>query len=238
MLAAERHRRPTGEGQLVKVALSDVAFAMVGNLGKIAEAQVCRRERQKEGNYLYGAFGRDFLTKDGRRVMVVALTPRQWKALVEATGLQEAFDAGRAADGRRPRRKEGDRFAAREVLGRDPQAVDDHPHAGGDRRDLRRATASAGGRTRRSWSWSTRTPAARPSNPMFEQVEQPGIGSYLMAGSPLHFSEHGRAARRAARRCWASTPTRSSPSCLGLSDAEIGRLHDDGVVAGPTPVAA
>ena len=25
---------------------------------------------------------------------------------------------------------------------------------------------------------------------------------------------------------------------LGLSDGEIGRLHDDGVVAGPTPIGA
>ena len=86
LLAAERRRGRTGEGQLVRVALSDVAFWMVGNLGKIAEVQVNHHERAKDGNYLYGAFGRDFLTKDGRRVMIVALTLRQWRNLVEATG--------------------------------------------------------------------------------------------------------------------------------------------------------
>ena len=96
--------RRTGEGQLVRVALSDVAFWMVGNLGKIAEVQINHHERVKDGNYLYGAFGRDFLTKDGRRVMIVALTLRQWRNLVEATGLGEAFDADRPAHGRRPRR--------------------------------------------------------------------------------------------------------------------------------------
>jgi 2-methylfumaryl-CoA isomerase len=37
ILAAERHRRLTGEGQLVTLALSDVAFAMTGNLGYIQE---------------------------------------------------------------------------------------------------------------------------------------------------------------------------------------------------------
>ncbi len=42
MLAAERHRTRTGAGQFVQVALSDVAFAMVGNLGKIAEVQINR----------------------------------------------------------------------------------------------------------------------------------------------------------------------------------------------------
>ncbi len=37
LLAAERHRRRTGEGQYVRIALKDVALAMLGNLGKVAE---------------------------------------------------------------------------------------------------------------------------------------------------------------------------------------------------------
>jgi 2-methylfumaryl-CoA isomerase len=78
ILAAERHRTRTGEGQLIKLALSDVAFAMVGNLGRIAEVQVGGQDASRDGNYLYGAFGHDFGTSDGRRVMVVALTGRQW----------------------------------------------------------------------------------------------------------------------------------------------------------------
>ncbi|MGE0725389.1 MAG: CoA transferase, partial [Alphaproteobacteria bacterium] len=40
LLAAERHRRMTGEGQLVRLALSDVAIAAVGALGMIAETEV------------------------------------------------------------------------------------------------------------------------------------------------------------------------------------------------------
>ena len=92
LLAAERRRARTGEGQFVRLALSDVAFWMVGNLGKIAEVQINRHERLKDGNYLYGAFGRDFATKDGYRVMIVALTLRQWQALVQTTGLGEGFD--------------------------------------------------------------------------------------------------------------------------------------------------
>ncbi|HEV7686562.1 MAG TPA: CoA transferase, partial [Acidimicrobiia bacterium] len=45
LLAAERHRRLAGTGQLVRLALSDVAIAMVGHLGKIAEVQVNHNER-------------------------------------------------------------------------------------------------------------------------------------------------------------------------------------------------
>jgi 2-methylfumaryl-CoA isomerase len=90
LLAAERHRTRTGEGQLIRLSLSDVAFAMVGNLGRIAEAQLGARDQPKDGNYLYGAFGHDFETRDGRRVMVVALTARQWNALKDTTGIGEA----------------------------------------------------------------------------------------------------------------------------------------------------
>jgi 2-methylfumaryl-CoA isomerase len=37
----------------------------------IAEVMINDTDRPKQGNYLYGAFGRDFETLDGKRVMVV-----------------------------------------------------------------------------------------------------------------------------------------------------------------------
>ncbi|MSP52173.1 MAG: 2-methylfumaryl-CoA isomerase, partial [Alphaproteobacteria bacterium] len=40
LLAAERHRRMTGKGQFVQLALSDVGFAAMGHLGFIAEAEI------------------------------------------------------------------------------------------------------------------------------------------------------------------------------------------------------
>ena len=111
LLAALRHRDKTGEGQLVTIALSDVAFATVGNLGRIAEVQLEGRDQPRDGNYLYGAFGGDFPTADGRRVMVVALTGRQWKALKEATGHRGAVRRRRA--GHRPRLPRRGRAATR-----------------------------------------------------------------------------------------------------------------------------
>jgi 2-methylfumaryl-CoA isomerase len=229
MLAAERHRSRTGEGQLVKVAVSDVAFAMVGNLGKIAEAQVLRRERPKDGNYLYGAFGRDFETQDRRRVMVVALTLRQWRGLVAATGLGDAFEAvARTMDADLD--LEGDRFKAREVL-----AAVLAPWIAARTLDEVREAFDAHGV---SWGpYQTFKEAvdhdARCStaNPMFEEVEQPGIGTYLMPGSPLDFSALGREPARRAPLLGEHTDEVLA-DVLGLSDAEIGRLHDEGVVAG------
>src|SRR5216683_1585693 len=89
LLAAERHRSRTGAGQEVVAALSDVMLAMVGHLGYIGDVHINGRARPAIGNDLYGSFGRDFATEDGRRVMIIALTPRQWRALGRATGLAD-----------------------------------------------------------------------------------------------------------------------------------------------------
>ena len=67
---------------------------------------------------------------------------------------------------------------------------------------------------------------------MFEEVEQPGIGTYLMPGSPLHFGGNGRLRPTRAPLLGEHTDAVLS-EVLSLSEDEIGRLHSDGVVAGP-----
>ena len=183
ILAAERHRTRTGEGQLIKLALSDVAFAMVGNLGRIAEVQLGGRDASRDGNYLYGAFGHDFGTSDGRRVMVVALTGRQWTALVEVTGTAEAFRSLEGVSGHDLSSEDG-RFGARDLIAavlrpwfeaalarRGPRGVRRHRRLLGPVPDV--PPARRGG------------PARLDANPMFSTLEQPGIGSYLVPASPL-----------------------------------------------------
>ena len=230
LLAAERHRRLTGEGQIVHLALSDVALAMVGNLGKIAEAQINGTARPKDGNYLYGAFGRDFLTREGRRIMIVALTLRQWRNLVRATGLGDAFASCEQMMGIDLNR-EGDRFAAREVLGailkpwttaRTLEEIrtifDEHDVCWGPYWTFKELVEN--------------DPRCSTANPMFAEVEQPGIGTYLMPASPLRFDACERLPARRAPVLGEHTEEVLG-DVLGLSAAEIGRLFDDGVVAGP-----
>src|SRR5438445_6315886 len=89
LLAAERHRSRTGMGQEVVAALSDVMLAMVGHLGYVGDVHINGRARPPIGNDLYGSFGRDFATADGRRAMIIALTPRQWRGLGRATRLAD-----------------------------------------------------------------------------------------------------------------------------------------------------
>ncbi len=229
LLAAERHRRKTGEGQLVKLALSDVAMAMAGNLGFIGEVQINRHDRRRYGNHLYGAFGRDFVTGDGKRIMVIALTRRQWQALIEATGLGESF----AAIGRRlglDLDREGDRFEAREDIA---QALE--PWVASRTLEEVRHPFDANG-----VCWGTYQtfremveddPRCSTENPMFREIEQPGIGTYLAPASPLDFSAVKRPDPAPAPMLGEHTDEILA-SVLRLSDAEIASLHDHGVVAG------
>ncbi|HZV49758.1 MAG TPA: CoA transferase [Candidatus Dormibacteraeota bacterium] len=94
LLAAERRRILTGRGGLVRLSLEEVALVVAGHLGLLDEARLIEEPRGRFGNHLYGTFGRDFRTGDGRYVIVLALTPRQWHSLAQATGLP--FDHIRA----------------------------------------------------------------------------------------------------------------------------------------------
>src|SRR3954471_15580802 len=114
LLAAERHRRLTGEGQHVKLALQDVGLAVMNHLGFIEEARR-GQPRQWHGNELFGAFGRDFTTADGQRVMVVGLTFKQWRSLCDVLDLQAEVDALGARLGL-DLSLEGNRFLARREL--------------------------------------------------------------------------------------------------------------------------
>lgn len=228
LLAAERHRRQTGRGQLVGLSLSDVAFAMVGNLGRIAEATLGGRDQLKDGNYLYGAFGHDFETRDGRRLMVVALTERQWNALVEATGIAAAC-AGIEAATNHDLGSESGRFEARDMIA----ALLRPWFAARDLATIRQQFAG----TNVSWGpYQTfgqlvqEDPRCAVANPMFEPVEHPGVGTYLMPGTPLEFSGLERQKVRRAPRLGEHTEEVLT-EVLGLTGRELGRLVDEGIVA-------
>ena len=190
VLAADRHRRRTGEGQVVRLALSDVAMATVGHLGHLAEVEVSGEDRSAHGNFLFGSFGKDFETADGRRVMVIALTPRQWRALVDATDTGEAMallEATHSVD----LEDEGSRFVIRHSIEaalkpwfatRTLQGIgitlDTHGVLWEPYRTFRQLLAD----DRR----------ASTENPMFGVIDQSGVGRHLAPGSPLIFSAASR----------------------------------------------
>jgi len=230
VLAAERHRRLRGGGQLVRLALKDVALATLGHLGMLAEATFDEVDRPKQGNYLYGAFGRDFETLDGRRLMVVGLTPSQWRRLKRATGLDARFDALGSQLGL-DLEDQGNRFRApREIA--DVLASWFHARTLADVEPIFTEHGVTWGPYRTTRETLRSDPDCSLDNPMFELVDQPGIGRYLVPASPLEFSAASRLPPLPAPRLGQHTDE-ILLDLLGLSEAEVGRLHDDGIVAGP-----
>ncbi|MCZ6636715.1 MAG: CoA transferase [Alphaproteobacteria bacterium] len=234
ILAAERHRRTTGEGQLLSLALADVAMAVTGALGIIGEVMINGEDRERHGNDLFGGFGRDFETRDATRIMVVGLTGRQWQGLLAATGL----DSEMAELGERlglDLSRQGNRFEARgqiadliapwikdRDLGECAAKFDANGVCWGPYQTFRELVES--------------DPRCSTANPLFTMMDQPGIGSMLTAGSPLaRGNSSGGAARippRPAPRLGQDTDAVLA-EVLGMSEREIGSLHDSRVVAGP-----
>jgi 2-methylfumaryl-CoA isomerase len=230
LLAALRHRDRTGQGQLVKLALKDVGLAMLGHLGMIAEAQLEGVDRPRYGNHLYGAFGRDFLTRDGQRAMVVGLTDLQWACLLKATGLGEAV----ARMGRQLQldlNEEGQRFRVREALGGlfEPWFAERSLSEVAAVFDAHRVTWGPYRTVQQALAQDTELSTAHP---MFSQLEQPGIGSYLTPATPLDFSAVPRLPAAPAPRLGQHTDE-VLLEVLGLPAHEVGALHDAGIVAGP-----
>jgi 2-methylfumaryl-CoA isomerase len=225
LLAADRHRSRTGRGSLVGLALSDIAFATVAHLGRMAQAEL-GGTAEKEGNYLYGAFGKDFLTADGRRVMVMALTDRQWKVLHNLTGIDVSpISAASGAD----LSTEGGRYTAREAIA----AALSSWIAARTFDEVKRAFTAAG------VSWGpyqsfqrllTEDPRVSTANPMFQRIDHPGIGTLTTPASPLDFSSVERLPARPAPRLGEHTDVILGE--VGYSGTEIGALHDKGLVAG------
>ena len=180
---------------------------MLGHLGVIGEVEVNGISRPKSGNALYGAYGQDFLCADGKRVMVIGLTDRQWRNLLKVTGTTDAIKAletqlgtSLAGEGARWQHRHAITevlrpwFAARRVEDF-AKAFDDGGVTWAQFRDFKQAVAE--------------DEDMSLDNPMFAQLDQPGIGrlpAYPARPCPLAMT---RAKPRAARPSLANIPKRS-----------------------------
>ncbi|MEJ2540764.1 MAG: CoA transferase [Gemmatimonadota bacterium] len=232
VLAAERHRRLHGEGQLVRLALKDVALATMGHLGFLAEASLAEVDRPKQGNYLFGALGRDFETLDGQRIMVVGLTGSQWRRLLRATGLGARFDdLGERLE--LDLAEEGNRYRARREIARVLESWI-HSRTLAEIRPLFEEHRVTWGPYRTVKRGLSEDPDLSLDNPMFARLHQPGMGEWLVPGLPLAFGAVPRLPPVRAPVLGEHTDE-ILLGLLGLSEAEVGRLHDAGTVAGPDP---
>lgn len=227
VLAAERQRRLTGAGQEVRLALADVALGAIANLGLLAEVEHGAAPRRRAGNDLYGSFGRDFATADGRRVMIVALTRRHWRALVELAGIEDEIAKLEAELGI-DLADEGNRYRATEQIA----ALIAPWCAGQDFAELSAKLEAAGilwGPYRTVRQLLDEDWRASPVNPMFQRIEQPGVGPVLAARAALDFIGHERPPAEAAQS--AGRDSRAVlAELLGLGDDELAALARDGLI--------
>ena len=230
VVAAERTRRATGIGQQITLALSDVMLSTVASLGYVADVEINGTSRPPIGNDLYGAFGRNFATVDGREVMIVAISQKQFRAIGKATGLTDRlqmigpmldvdlsleeglFEAREAiAAVLKP-------WFARRTLAEVAETLSAHGVLWGPYQDLIQLVRE--------------DPRCSLKNPMFGHVDDPAIGPVLSTRSPLMFD--------------ASTLPRPMPAPLlgadtaqvlqrvaGVCKTEIQRLVEQRIVAQP-----
>ena len=230
LLTAERHRVLTGEGQLVRLSLMDVALAVTSHLGFLAEAGLNVEPRPRLGNDLYGTYARDFRTADGHYVIAVALTPRQWASLVAATGTQGAIDnlekkntTDFALEGARFEHREEisallENWIASRTLAEVGSSFNEHGVLWGPYQTFKELLAI--------------DPRCSVANPMLSEVDQPGIGRYLRAGSPLIFEGFERWPPQPAPLIGADTGE-VLRRWLGAGDADLRRLAQAGIIAPP-----
>ena len=232
LMAAERRRRETGEGGLVQLALSDTAFATLSHLGYVAEAEINGENRPKTGNHVFGTYGQDFETADGRRVMVTAFTSRHWQVLVEATDTAEEMrkiEEKLSLD----LRLEENRYAAR-------NQITDIFRKWFKRYDFATVSSKLGeagacwGPYQSVAEAVSKDPRLSTKSPLFDEIDQPGVGTHRAAGAMLEFPHMDRRKVAAAPLLGQDTDSILS-KILGLSPTELERLHADGIIGGPTP---
>ena len=218
VVTAVRRRDQSGAGSRISLALEDVALATAGNLGLLTEPQVNGTQRQRLGNAIYGQYGQDFISRDGAAFMVVTLTKRHFRDLVEVTGTSAAVSALAEALGV-DFAAEGDRYSYRDVLsGLFAAWFAD--------RTAEQITAALSDTTVLFERYRTFADVAEgpkvTANPLFSRLHQPGVGDYFAPGMPAAFdgTHPASAPAPALGQDTADLLTRH----LGLTTADIERL--------------
>jgi 2-methylfumaryl-CoA isomerase len=225
VIAAVHRRVQTGAGARVSLALEDVALATAGNLGLLTEPQVNGTQRERLGNSIYGQYGQDFTSRDGIAFMVVTLTRRHFRDLVEVTGtaeavtaLAEALDVDFGA--------EGDRYRYRDVLSALFATWFAEHTAQEISATLSKTTVLF--EPYRTFAQVVEDPRVT-ENPLFSRVAQPGIGEYLAPGMPTAFDGVHPAGMPAPDLGQDTADVLTE--CLGLTEADIARLTNAKTIA-------
>jgi 2-methylfumaryl-CoA isomerase len=224
IVAAVHRRTRTGAGARIALPLEDVALSTIGALGHLTEVQLGGAGRTRIGNDVYGTYGTDFVTADGERFMIVALTTRHFRDLTALTGAESpvaALESALGADFTR----ESDRFTHREVL----TALFARWFRAHDADEVAAAlrASSVLHERYRSVEQVVRS-GDLAANPLFAPLAQPRIGDHLAAALPATYDgSHLRAGPAPRLGADGRTVLRD---ILALDDSEITDLEKAGVL--------
>jgi 2-methylfumaryl-CoA isomerase len=228
LVSALLARMRTGQGRELRAPLSDIGAATMANLGFTAETMLAGRQRPRMGNDIFGAFGRDFTTRDGQTLMLLAITPKQWAKALEALGIAAEVATLEVELGVSFAGDEGVRFTHRARL----YPLFERAFAVRTAAELAPAF-DAGGVTWGAYQpleAALEDPRLFKDNPLFEQIRHPSGLSYPAPGAMATIPQDQRGEVRPAPRLGQHTDEVLA-EVLGLPGGEIARLHDDGVVA-------
>jgi len=227
ILVAERKRRATGEGEYIKIALSDVALSVVGALGRLSQAHLGTEKIQADGNFLYGAFGANFTTKDNFEVMVVGLTPRQWVSIKNSLDIHDGLKEIEEKHGVNFDH-EADRFRFRREISDVIRPIINKASL----KDL----SAIFSKFNVSWSkYQTFTellandPRASEANPIFSLKDQDSIGELPNISSPIRFTNTNNLEAQSAPHFGANTEE-VLKRILQLSESEIQSLKESDLI--------
>ncbi|MCE5282914.1 MAG: CoA transferase [Deltaproteobacteria bacterium] len=171
------HRRETGTGQLVEVALMDVATAMVTAYGVVPECEVNHVVRPPLGGHAYGCYAGTFRTNDGW-IFISALNDGIWKRFLRVIGREDLLDDPRMKD-------DYSRYIHRDQI--DP-AVEAWTTTKSSKEAMALLTSG------RVPSGEIKQPDTVAGNPqvkareMIVNLEVPGLGPFPFPGVPMKFS--------------------------------------------------
>ncbi|NCU11911.1 MAG: carnitine dehydratase [Sphingomonadaceae bacterium] len=228
LLAAIRRREQTGMGGEVRLPLTDIAMGSAANLGRVAEVLYTGQDRERLGNAVFGTIGRDFVTRDGDRLMIVAINERQWQGLVKALGLAEGLAALEARLGVTFANDDGTRFRNRMAI----FALIEAEVAKYDHVDLA-ALLDANGVVHgpyRTMVEAVQDPRLLTENPMFApSSDNPSGFAYPAAGAFATLPALERKPASPAPRNGQHSEAVLA-ELLGLSSGQIAHLIDTGIV--------
>lgn len=216
-------------GREIRAPLSDIGAATMANLGFTAETMLTGHQRPRMGNDVFGAFGRDFTTRDGVKLMLLCITPKQWEKALDVLGIGAGVAAVETDLGVSFARDEGLRFTHRDRL----YPLFEQAFAAKTAAELTPAF-DAGGVT---WgSYQTMEAALSDTrlfkdNPLFEAVKHPSGLTYPAPGAMGTIPQDVRGPVTPAPKLGQHTDEVLA-DVLGMSGGEIAKLHDAGVVAG------